>query len=455
MRIVQVIHGFPPYSAAGSELYTYNLTRELSKKEEVYVFYRIADPERDEYEMRFENYNEIKVCNINNTFRYCESFEKAYNNDIISKKFGLFLDQVKPDIIHFGHLTCLSTSLVEEGKKRKIPIVFTLHDFWLLCQYGQLLKPDLSICYRPVDSECVRCLEPKLAIRGNIRKVIRIIKKTIPDFANRVRLGRILVKILRPFAKASLLNKDSGVRIKKRMNHINKMCSLVDIFISPSKFLLEKYVASGIPREKILYHDYGFNTDRFNDFSKVKSQKLRFGYIGTFIPSKGVHVLLKAFNSIQSENVELRLHGKAAPYHPGFEDYPNYLRSLGKKRNILWFGEYDNEDIAKIISEIDVIIVPSIWFENSPLTIHEAFMARIPVITSNIGGMAELVQHQENGLLFRLGDSKDLAKKLEMILHNPLLIKKLSNNIKPVISIEDHASEISRIYLDLISNRRD
>ena len=452
MRIVQVIHGFPPYNAAGSELYTYNLSRELSKKEEIYVFYRIADPKRDEYEMRFENYNGIKVCNINNTFRYCESFEKAYNNDIISKKFGLFLDQVKPDIIHFGHLTCLSTSLVEEGKKRKIPIVFTLHDFWLLCQYGQLLKNDLSICCRPVNSECVRCLEPKLSIRGNIRKVFGILKRKIPEFENRASLGKILVTIFRQFAKASLLDNDSKARVKKRMSHVNEMCSLVDIFISPSKFLLEKFVAYGIPRDKIRYHDYGFNTDRFKDFSKVKSQKLRFGYIGTFIPSKGVHVLLKAFSSIQSENVELRLHGKSAPYHPGFEDYPDYLRSLGKKSNILWFGEYNNEDIAEILSEIDVIIVPSIWYENSPLTIHEAFIARIPVITSNIGGMAELVQHQENGLLFRLGDSKDLAKKMEMILHNPLLVKKLSNNIKPVISIENHALEISRIYRDLISN---
>ena len=84
---------------------------------------------------------------------------------------------------------------------------------------------------------------------------------------------------------------------------------------------------------------------------------------------------------------------------------------FGKKDNFLWFGQYDNKDIAGIFSVIDILVVPSIWHENSPSTIHAAFMARIPVITSNIGGMAELVQDGVNGLLFQVGDSKDLTKK--------------------------------------------
>ena len=121
MRIVQVIHGFPPYNTAGSEVYTYNLSRELAKKDEVYVFYRIADPKREEYEMSFGNYDGLNVCTINNAFKYCDSFEKTYSNDIISKKFGGFLDEVKPDIAHFGHVTCLSSTLIEEAKKRNIP----------------------------------------------------------------------------------------------------------------------------------------------------------------------------------------------------------------------------------------------------------------------------------------------------------------------------------------------
>ncbi|MGH7801327.1 MAG: glycosyltransferase [Thermodesulfobacteriota bacterium] len=463
MKIVQVIHGFPPYNTAGSEVYTYNLSRELAKKDEVYVFYRIADPEREEYEMSLGTYDGLNVCTVNNTFKYCDSFEKTYRNDIISKKFGSFLDEVKPDIAHFGHVTCLSTTLIEEAKKRKIPVVFTLHDFWLFCQLGQLLKRDLSLCHGPIDSECARCLAPQLAIKGGVRKAFELLKRTVPNFQNRTRpsswlrtgLEKILRKIYRQYTKAFFLfQKDAKAQIQKRTTHIKEMCSLVDLFIAPSTFLLGKFIEFGIPGYKIIYYDYGFNMSLLHNFSKVYSQKIRFGYIGTFIPSKGVHVLLEAFNSIKSQNTELRIHGKFLPYHLGFEDYPDYLRSLGKRDNILWFGEYDNKDIAGILSEIDILVVPSIWHENSPLTIHEAFMAQIPVITSNIGGMAELVQNRVNGLLFQVGDSKDLAKKMQMVIDDPGLIERLRKNINPVIPIENHALAIREIYRSLVSGKK-
>ena len=192
------------------------------------------------------------------------------------------------------------------------------------------------------------------------------------------------------------------------------MCSLVDLFISPSNFLRLKFEEFGIPKDKIIYLHNGFDLKLFNNLSKKKSQKIRFGYIGTFIPSKGIHILLDAFNNIKTKNVELRIHGAPQSYHQGFIDYPSYLRSLGKRNNILWFGEYNNDDIAMILSEIDVLVVPSIWYENAPLTIHEAFMASVPVITSNIGGMKELVRDGENGLLFKAGDSGDLTAKMQI-----------------------------------------
>ncbi len=182
MRIVQIIHGFPPYNTAGSEVYTYNLARELAKTEEVYVFHRVADPERDEYELSFAELDGIKICTINNTFKFCTSFEQTYKNETIAKKFADFLDDVQPQVAHFGHLTCLSTTLIEEAKQRGIPVVFTLHDFWLFCQLGQLLKRDLSLCSGPKDSECARCLAPQLAVTGGAKRAFEIIKKTIPNF---------------------------------------------------------------------------------------------------------------------------------------------------------------------------------------------------------------------------------------------------------------------------------
>jgi len=451
VRIVHIIHGFPPHQMAGSEVYTYNLCQELAKTDEVYVFHRIADSEQEEYEMNCGTYDGLNVCTINNTFKYCDSFKKTYRNDSISTRFARFLDQVNPEIVHFGHVTCLSTSLIEEARKRKIPIVFTLHDFWLFCQLGQLLKRDLSLCHGPKDSECARCLAPQLSIEGAFGKALEITMGTA-DFQNGTGVRKILKKIYRQCAKAFFLfQKDARAKIQRRTDHITEMCSLVDLFIAPSNFLLEKFVNFGVPRCKITYCDYGFNKDLFKNFLRINCPRLRFGYIGTFIPSKGVHVLLEAFRSIKSQGAELRISGRFVPYHAGFEDYPDYLKSLGNEDNVLWLGEYDNRDIAAILSEIDVLVVPSIWHENSPLTIHEAFMAGVPVMTSNIGGMAELVQDGSNGLLFQVGDSKDLAKKMQRVIDSPGLIKRLRKNIKPVIPIENHAFKIREMYRNLLS----
>jgi glycosyltransferase involved in cell wall biosynthesis len=126
------------------------------------------------------------------------------------------------------------------------------------------------------------------------------------------------------------------------------------------------------------------------------------------------------------------------------------LKSLVKRDNILWFGEYENNSISNILSEIDVLIVPSIWYENAPLTIQEAFMASIPVIASNMGGMKELVCEGKNGLMFRPGDSNDLAKKMQLIIDQPDLIGKLQKDTGSVMPIGTHVKKMRKLYSSLI-----
>ena len=123
---------------------------------------------------------------------------------------------------------------------------------------------------------------------------------------------------------------------------------------------------------------------------------------------------------------------------------------MSSKHNVYWGGKYDNTDVATILSEVDVLVVPSIWYENSPLTIHEAFLAGVPVITSNIGGMAELVEDGVNGLHFQMGNAADLTRQLQRIIDDPALIAQLKNNIPPVTPIESHALKIETIYGGLL-----
>lgn len=452
MKILQVIHKFPPHSLGGSEIYTYSLAKELAKSHEVVVFHAINDPTSSEYEMQVRSVDGFWVSTINNTMKHCISFERHYRNEMIAEKFGKLLDKVSPDVVHIGHLIDLSVTLVQEAKNRNIPVVFTLHDFWLFCPLGRLLTSDLTLCQGPQLSECSKCVAPQLATTKGLRRLFQVIQKIIPQFHERAGVQKVLSLLYRQYAKLRISGKQNAQGgIQDRALEIQKMCSMVDIFIAPSRFLLEKFVEFGIPKQKMIFCDNGFDLLPFTKVIRKPSPKIRFGYIGTLIPSKGLHVLIEAFNHIQDEKSELRIHGYYTSFYLGFEDYPNSLRAMSSNNNVYWGGKYDNKDVAKLLSEIDVLVVPSIWFENSPLTIHEAFLAGVPVITSNIGGMAELVNHEVNGLHFHVGNAKDLARQMQRIIDEPGLISTLKPSGSSVTPLEHHALKIETIYKSLLA----
>lgn len=432
---------------AGSEVYTYNLSKELAKRHKVIVFYRVADPQKDEYATAWGEYDGLKFFTINNTFKKCTFFELTYQNYVIDGKFGGFLDEVKPDVVHISHVTCLSTGFVEEAHKRGIPVVYTLHDFWLICPRGQFLKMDLSICHKQEDEECIKCTANQMIISAGREKASRFLGKSSTDLLKRAPGIKNLLKGLSTFYVNTIFaGQEKAIKeIQKRSAYIKEMLTKVDVFIAPSQFLRRKYIEFGIPEDKIIYSDNGFDTKIFKGIEKQPADNIRFGYIGTWIPSKGVHVMIEAFNRVMNKKAELKIYGKYVPYD-GFPDYLRYMTGLIKNEGIRLMGEYDNKDIARILSEIDVIIVPSIWFENSPLTIHEAFLAGVPVVTSNIGGMAELVRDGVDGLHFKVGDSNDLYEKLMTVINKPSIVNELRKNIRRIKTIEEDASGIEKIY---------
>ena len=123
-----------------------------------------------------------------------------------------------------------------------------------------------------------------------------------------------------------------------------------------------------------------------------------------------------------------------------------------EKDNIIFKGSYDNNNINQVLSEIDVLIVPSTWLENSPLVIQEAFLAGIPVVTSDIGGMKELVTDNVNGFLFEAGNTKSLKECLLKIINNPTLLNDLSVSNKNVRDIEEDADFVCDVYKSILNH---
>lgn len=393
MRVLKVIHGFPPDYMAGSEVYSYHLVKELINQDiETFVFTRVENEFDDNYKIYNEKFENINIQRINKPKRDYLYEDKFYDVkiDAIFKKY---LKSVKPDIVHFGHLSHLSTNLIKIVKEFNIPVVYTIHDFWLYCVKGQMINQDGKICQTPSIENCTKC------------------SNYVVDTQ----------------------------QVKESTNHMKELIDLVDIFISPSNTLRDFFINQGVNSKKIKYLKYGFNTQKIAYNKKIftKESKINFGFMGRVIPTKGIKVLVDTFKRLPDE--KLSIYGNIG-----------VQKRFLETKNITFKGSYDNNNINKVLQDIDVLIVPSIWYENAPLVIQEAFLAGIPVITSDIGGMAELVQNNINGFTFKVGSSDELALIIRNISNDPMILNNLQSGRDIVVDMKDNAKEIINIYGSLI-----
>jgi glycosyltransferase involved in cell wall biosynthesis len=447
MKILYAVHNFPPQPSYGSELYAYNLAQALRGRHEVHVFYRVSRPDRPEYEVERGEYNGLKVCAVNNAFKNVKTFRNTYQNEQIAKAFGQYIDETKPDFVHFQHVTCLSTTCITEAADRGLPVFYTLHDFWLLCPRGQLLRRDLSICDGPKPHLCVFCNAYQLGVSPEIAggRYARIPKRW-----SRGGLTGRLDEMKKRIARNSFRGETDATRqAAERLEHIVDVCRRVNLFLAPSKFMMQTMTKLGLPG-KIAFLDYGYDLSRFAGFKRRESPKIRFGYVGSIIPSKGVHVLIEAFRRVDAADAELWIYGAGYNFE-GYENYEKELRAMAESdRRIIFAGPFDNANVKDVFSEFDVLVVPSIWYENAPLTIHEAVITGAPVIASNIGGMAEYVRDGVNGLTFRVGSARDLAKKIGMFVKDRSLLAKLRPDPREVRGIEATAADLEQYYKEIL-----
>jgi glycosyltransferase involved in cell wall biosynthesis len=434
MKIVLVIHGYPMRYNAGSEVYTQTLAQALADRHEVHVFSRQQHKFLPDYVRRDETDPvdpRVRLHLVN----MAQSFDQ-YQHSAVDEQFALLLDQVQPDIVHIGHLSHLSTSLVFAASQRAIPLIFTLHDYWLMCPRGQFLQvrsrgTDLwPLCSGQDDHTC--------AERCYARSFSGAPEEEERDLAYWTHW------------------------VQRRMQHIREVCAAIDLFIAPSHTLLNRFRDEfGLPADKLRYLNYGFQRAPLQGRSRTPGEPFTFGYIGTHVPAKGVNQLIEAFACLSGQ-AHLRIWGRTMGTETDSLRALVHDLPLETQQRISWMGEYRNAEIvAQVFNACDAIVVPSIWMENAPLVIHEALQARVPVITANAGGMAEYVQHECNGLLFAHRQPAALAEQMQRFLHDPTFARRLGErgyldapdgNI-PVIA--EQVRELERLYDHLRIQRKE
>jgi glycosyltransferase involved in cell wall biosynthesis len=431
-RILQVIHDYIPETVAGTEIVTQRLSEYLARKgHEVFIFCRGWNQETKAYEIRDEIINQVKVRRIN-FGRTGPHKETILHDKQVNKNYEEYLNLVKPDIVHIQNLLYLGVDIVRITREQNIPMIYTLHDFWFCCPQVKLLNYEKTICNLRAGLHCLSCHWP--GEFGRLRRVLpwQSINPMLIE-ARKAGFGALVP----PFFDVRLILDT----FSEWQREFKKVFQTVDIIHSPSVFTANLALQAGAPEEKVVVVDpHGIKYDANFKLPKRPSTLLRLGMIG-FAHAKGTHVAVEAMRYLASDRLELRIYGKME-----MGDFKTQIENSAKELNIKLMGAFEQPRLSEIFHEMDVLIVPSIWYENAPTVIREAFATGTPVIASNVGGMAEMVTHGVDGLHFQVGDSVDLAAKIQTLLDNPGMLEQLSHSIQLPSPIAEACDRIEQLY---------
>ncbi|NOZ28729.1 MAG: glycosyltransferase family 4 protein [Chloroflexi bacterium] len=446
MKILFISNFFPPTHTAGTENYTYGIAHALLQAG--HAVRVLCAGQWDEGPQHWNGYSEdmyndvpIRRLHLNWT-KAPDPNRYLYDNPVVAQHLRDYLKRFRPHIVHITSCYTLSASAIHVVKEANIPLVITLTDFWFLCPRLNLLRSDGELCDgRTTDQECLRCM-----LRN--AKVYSFPSKVLPQ--------PVVTRFLSMLSRYPSLTRWRGLRgmginITHRKAFLRSTLALADHVIAPSSFLKDIFHLNGFSFP-IQVLPYGHDLSWLQGYpGKTPSGKIRFGYIGQISFIKGVHVLVQAFReAVSGEEASLSIFG-ALGKSPA---YSLQLQEMAAHHpGIQFMGAFDHDRLGEVLSQIDVLVVPSLWYENNPLVIQEAFATQTPVIATNLGGMSEFVRHEVNGLLFERASVPDLARQIRRILQTPALLDRLREGIPPVRRIEEEVRELTAIYEQLITPR--
>jgi glycosyltransferase involved in cell wall biosynthesis len=367
--IAIVAHTHPSISKGGAEIAAYALYCGLRSCGVDAIFIAICPSESREM-LSLGSDREFAI--ISNPLRYDHFYHLSAGDVWQQLKAILVGNEVR--LVSFHHFLQIGVnSLRALTAETGIPFTLTLHEFLAICaHHGQMVtRPARRLCQAPGPSACATCFP----------------EHSRQQFAARKQL-------------------------------IQSALLLAAVFVSPSQFLAERMVAWGLPQDRFVVIENGLRSAQGGEprpRASIDGRPWVFGYFGQITPFKGADTLLDTVDLLARQPdigrmIRIRVHGnlmgQEAPFIARFND------TFARHGFATYAGPYDNADVRTLMQACDYVLVPSTWWENSPVVIQEAFGAGRPVICTGIGGMAEKVPNRRAGLHFRLGDAADLARAM-------------------------------------------
>jgi len=400
LRVLTVCHNHPALHPGGTEIFAHELFRALRASGEVDGLF-LACTSRLHREQKPGTCFQTVGPSADEAVLWVGRFDRFFLSQLdlpgILPELGDLLTTLRPDVVHVHHTLLFGVELLFLLRRLRpqAHLVFTLHDYFPICAHeGQMVKAGShALCRGASPDACHACL---------------------PD----IPADRFLL----------------------REKHIKTLFGLVDTFIAPSRFLRDRFVAWGLPADRIVVLPNGRPAVAAPAPPRpTDGPRAVFATFGNISPFKGTMVALAAMERLAEAgdtDARLLVHGdmpfQTEAFRTGFE---TAVSALGTR--VVHRGPYAREDLPALIAGVDWVVVPSIWWENAPLVILEAFQHGRPVLCSDIGGMAEHVRDGIDGLHFRVGDPGALAETMRRAMREPGLWDRLRANAPPVPTIDE------------------
>lgn len=399
-RILICSSFYPPYFIGGAELIAHYQAREFTRQgHEVEVFAGTVEPMGPRYSLHTETYDGVKVHRVVLTAGDFDATRENFHKKEVEELFQKILQEFQPNVVHCHNLIGLTTGLLRLAKKSGCIVALTVHDHWGFCHKNIMGKEPGEIC-EDIFS-CQDCMS-EIALENGLKLPTSL-----------------------------------------RQSYLYYQLDAVDAFISPSRYLASTYLRAGFPAARMQVVWYGIDTDKFGAIvKKPDPDRCRFTFIGHFGRHKGLYVLLKALLHISEQNkFRVNLVGDGEERR----NVEDFISKHGLHDCTQLRGKIDNTQIADIMAETDVLVLPSIWPENQPVSITEAMASSIPVIASDAGGIPELIVDGQSGFLFELGNSVQLAEKMVYFINNPDAIQQFGESARQRIAERSFSNQILRL----------
>ena len=412
IRVLVASHSHPLLSKGGAEIAAYALYTALRSTRKYAAFFLgcmrgpIDQKPGVTFSQPFSDSEYLYAANIFDWFKFSNADMR------FPSEFRALLAMLQPKIVHFHHYANFGVEAFLHVREA-LPdskIILTLHEYLAICHhFGQMVtKQSRALCYQASPTACSRCFADIPPSDFFLRKL-----------------------------------------------YIDRFFNVIDHFVAPSAFLAERYVAWGIPESQISVienvvaaplHDKGVTpVGNGHDI-------LRVGYFGQISMLKGINIFLEAAQVLEQRQVHdvvFEIYGDHSGQPPEFQ--ADFLSRIEKAaRNVKFHGPYDQQRVDRLMQSVDIVATPSIWWENSPVVIQEAFRNKRPVICSDIGGMAEKVRDGVDGFHFPVGNAIALASLILQIATKPQKLDAVRATMRSVASKDSVTDRYARLYDSLL-----